>query len=530
MLRVVLADDEIHIRNLLKYLIHWDEHGLELVSDYGSGQAVVEHAKEDTPDLIISDIKMPGMDGLEMIRQVREILPNCRFVIISGFRDFEFAQKAVKLGVSDYILKPIAEDELNETLRSITRSASENVVQASGVSDRRQPFLSVLKNQNTVSGYMDANKRYGFHFEKIGNWYVLILQFCRVAMESSAAEHATRILKMLKKRLEPMVSDQEAFMVDDHVYTTVLQLKPEKEADFLRNLDYTYRSLLDEERESISPMRFYLSCGRKVEDIRDISSAYQSAKFFIAGRLRYGDNRVYIADTQQNASLWQSESKPIGNEVIREFRRALENSEEKEIRNIIESEFEQYLNNTENWALYEHMCLQFSDVLFSVLNRMGMPAHEMEQNRAALESGLENCDTIESLASQIIRSVLEITRRYITANKDNPQSYVKFAKEYIDAHYSEDITLTILAEKANINPAYLSSLFKEETGENYSAYLTRVRIEKAKELLCDISLNISQIAEQTGYSSPRYFSRIFESVTGIRPSEYRRLYLRKMNW
>ena len=119
MYKVIIADDELHIRNLLKYLIHWEELGLTFAAEYDNGADVVGHVEREHIDIIITDIQMPGMDGLDMIRAVREADPDSRFIVISGYRDFAYAQTAVKLGVSDYILKPIDEEELNAALAAL---------------------------------------------------------------------------------------------------------------------------------------------------------------------------------------------------------------------------------------------------------------------------------------------------------------------------------------------------------------------------------------------------------------------------
>ena len=530
MLRVVLADDEVHIRNLLKYLIHWEEHGLQLIADYETGRDVAEHVREDRPDLIISDIKMPGMDGLEMIRSVKAILPECRFIIISGFRDFEFAKQAVRLGVMDYILKPVDEDELNGTLAEMVKEIStEEPEEPRGLN--RQDFLPAIRGQGHAGTISDVNKTYGFHFAETGTFYILWLQFCRRPPQMAVADAAKRVMQRVHGCLEEYLNDGESYMVSGQAFIGMIQVKENREAGFLRELDSAYREVLDEEKAAIAPMTIYLSCGNGVNDIAEIHDSYDCAKFFIGGRFGYGEGRVYIADTQVNKRYWIKDSYTLRNETIKRFCSAIENREEALALRITEEAFRTYENSGENnWTLFVYISYQLADALTQMLNNLGVTTSEAMSLRSVMEQWNENTDTIDGLVSNTQKMISQVMHQYLSDSKEDSHAVIQYARDYIDKHYADDITLALLADKININPTYLSAVFKETTGINYSSYLTAVRVEHAKELLRDIDMNLSEVASAVGYNSTRYFTRIFKQETGIKPSEYRRLNLKKMNW
>lgn len=529
MLRVVLADDEVHIRNLLKYLIHWDEIGLDLVSDYDSGSVVVENIEHDKPDLIITDIKMPGITGLAMIQAVKTKMPECRCVIISGFRDFDFAQQAVKLGVSDYILKPIDEDELNETLTRISQEIAKQKEEKSVHSELRKNFRSVISGQGKAHSVTQVNQDYGFSFTEEGTFYVLLLKFCRKPPEYNLSEVSQRLLKRIEKSLASYAVDQEHFMYNELCYAILIEVQHGKDKDFLRQLDITYRDMLDSEKDQIAPVYAYLSCGTGVDQIHKIPDSLMSAEIFSAGRLGYGDTRVYIASAMPNSKEIITGTKPVDASLMHAFASALEGMQEKQALEIVNRELSGLKEG--DWFFFFSTCRQFGDQMIRVLTQLGLPSAEISSLRQQIDLSIDNSDTVSGLETAMGRSISLVMHEYMQRKQDNSShAYVQFAKDYIDRNYSGDISLAAIAEKAHVNASYLSAVFKESTGMNYSSYLTSVRIEKAKDLLKNVDMNISEVARAVGYDNQRYFSRIFEEETGIKPSQYRKLYLHKMSW
>ena len=523
MLRVILADDEKHIRSLLKYLIHWEELGLELVGEFDNGQDVVDAAGKLPADIIVSDIQMPGMDGLTMIREVRELRPDCRFVIISGFRHFEYAQKAVKLGVSDYILKPIDEDELNAALAGLVKSMKPRQKPDTAWA-RKKKLIAVVLGQRKPGSVAELNREYGAHFSETGCFMVLWMAICRTERDSSVAEFAERILAHLKGRIEPLCTDLDSFMVTRLRYALLLQVEPENMTAFIRTVDEAYGMLIRRESRPEGE-RFYLSVGKSVQNVGEIRASTESAKFFINGRLTFGESRVYVADNIRKAAAWQNETRKMPSEAVRRLENAIEQMDEPRIRETVREVFDDW-QGEENPTLYIYLCHELCEVLTHKLGNLGVSAAQRRTVSEDADARIENCDRIDMLREAMERVCLEAVRTYLTDRRENPKSYVQVAKSYLDAHYAENITLAVLAEQAHVNAAYLSALFKEEMGVNYSEYLTALRMEHAKTLLTDVSRNVSEVAEAVGYNSTRYFSKLFETQTGIKPGEYRRLYLR----
>ena len=528
MRKVIIADDELHIRNLLKYLVHWEQLGLTFAAEYDNGAEVVAHIEQEHIDIIITDIQMPGMDGLDMIRKVRETDPECRFVVISGYRDFAYAQAAVKLGVSDYILKPIDEDELNAALAAIIETESEDGGKQGKRDDRRKHFLPVLRGQRVISDAAQANREFGFHFAPSGCYFVAWMSICRAKKQENTTERAQKKIEILKDRLEGCCHDFESFMLSNLAYVILMQCAPDRKGELLRAVHDAYQELLRKEIPG-DELRYYLSVGKAVCELGEIRDSMESARFFIAGRIHYGTRRVYIADYMQYADALQSQNIRIPYETSRSLGSALERADEVAIKGAIQDAFSFYQESSpKNSTLCFAIGRQIGELLVQKLGQFGINPGETRGIMEDLENRLDNSDTEEQIQIVVENICTEAVHRHLVAGRTDQNAYVLQVKAYIDSHYAENISLALLAEKIHINPAYLSTLFKNEIGVNYQDYLTAVRIDKAKQLLANEPMNISQIADAVGYGSARYFSKIFEAQTGVKPAEYRRLRMRRL--
>ncbi len=317
-------------------------------------------------------------------------------------------------------------------------------------------------------------------------------------------------------------------MLSDLTCVLLLQCAPDRRDEVLRTACDAYQELLRKEIPG-DELRYYLSVGKAVYDLREIQGSMESARFFIAGRIQYGTRRVYIADYMQCADALQSQSIHIPYETGRSLDSALERTDEAAMKQAIRDAFAFYrVTGQKNPTLCFAIARQIGEVLVQKLSQFGASPGETRRVMEELETRLDNSDTEEQVQAVVENICGEAVHRHLLGSRTEQNAYILQAKSYIDAHYGENISLALLAEKIHINPAYLSTLFKNEVGVNYQDYLTAVRIDKAKQLLAGEPMNISQVANAVGYGSARYFSKTFEAQTGIRPAEYRRLRMRRL--
>lgn len=528
MKNVVIIDDEPHIRSLLKYLIHWDELDLMLKGCFDNAFDAVTLMGEEKIDIVITDIMMPQMTGLEFIERAKEINKDCRFIIISGFQDFEFAQSAVKLGVSDYILKPINEDELNNILKKLAMEKSRNEERDETVAIMRQKFVIAMQGKVAECEREKINKEFAMNFADSGNYYVILLGVCNYNKGEDFRGYIDHILSVLEKSVAEFCIEQERFMLSDLRYAIVVQIKPGADKQVFGTIDRKYRELVQQYAE-ITKLRFYLSVGIRVESVGLLRESLESAEFFLEGRLVYKSSRVYIANILPQAEALLEENIRMDPEQVRQFKNAVDAVDVERVKKVIRDLFDDFPEDEEEKIIKcFYLPAQLVNCLKMVLEQRDVHHRDTEKLAGELKRILENCDSIFKIRSETESFCVEKMIEYLGIRKSNVQVYVQCAKEYIDIHYREDVTLNVIAEQIHVNPAYLSNIFKETMGVNYSVYLTSKRMEKAKELLENVNLNLSQIADYVGYKSTRYFSRIFERETGMKPSDYRRIHLRSI--
>lgn len=526
MAKVLLIDDEIHVRSLMKYLIHWEELGLTLEGEYDNAQDAVAKMQQEPADIVITDICMPGMDGLEMIEQIQQSNRDCRFILISGYRDFEYAKKAIDLGVSEYIVKPINEEEINKTLRKVLTGTVKERREDAQTRELRQKLFPLLvrKGKNVEP---DVGKAYGFRFAEDGYYRVLQLGFCNCSEEDDTRRIISEFTDAVREDVGAYCYEMEGFPLSDLRYDVLLQYEKERDGQIIRCLDMVYRNMVQRHKEDL-PYRFYLSAGKAVTFIAEIYKSIDSAHFFMSGRLGYGNTRVYIADILPKFDRIMEENHPIPRETVREFERDIETMNPEGIRSIVRRLFKSLQDREEqNYIFYFYLIRDLNNIMMSVFQRLQIHPSDMNRMERELEEQMDNCDSVAMLQIMTERYCIDQVNKCLDGKQDNAQVYVNLAKKYIDEHYAEEISLQTIADLAHVNAAYLSSVFKKNTGINYLTYLTEVRMEKAKELLSQLDMNLSQIANAVGYTSTRYFSKTFENEVGMKPSEYRRVYLRE---
>lgn len=526
MAKVLLIDDEIHVRSLMKYLIHWEELGLTLAGEYDNAEDALAQMQQDPADIVITDICMPGMDGLEMIAQMQQSNSDCSFVLISGYRDFEYAKKAIGLGVSEYIVKPINEEEINRVLRKVITGAVKNRQGDTRTGELRQKlYPTLIRKGKRVEP--DVGETYGFHFALDGQYRILQLGFCNCSEEDNTREIIEEFYHTLREDVGAYCYETEGFSLSELRYDILLQYEKERDGQILRCIDMVYRNMVQRHKADL-PYRFYLSVGQAVGTITDICQSIDSAHFFMSGRLGYGNTRVYIADILPKFARIMEENQPIPRETVREFERFIETMNAEGIRSVIRKLFKGLQERKEqNYIFYFYLIRDLNSIMMSVFQRLQIHPSDMNRMEQELEEEMDNCDSVTMLQIMTERYCIDQVNRCLDGKQDNAQVYVNLAKKYIDEHYAEEISLQTIADLAHVNAAYLSSVFKKTTGINYLTYLTEVRMEKAKELLCQLDMNLSQIANAVGYTSTRYFSKTFENEVGMKPSEYRRVYLRE---
>lgn len=525
-MKVLIADDEPHICTLLKYLIKWEELGLTLGGTFSSGSEVLDYLAHDTADILLCDIEMPGVNGLELMRELSAANPELKVIVVSGFRNFEYVRTALQYGASNYLLKPIDEKELNSVLRDVVSSVEKKPLTCSTimrVSGRLQ-LLEQLRRPSSDLQLGQVNQTYGYHFLP-GVFQVLCAVFPGEDPDSDAPR---LIMRMFEESLRPKLADfcQEfEFYREDPLHLCVLFNTESAGAEALHAaLDGLLHGTLVE-LGCKTQSTVVIGVGRLAEEFSRVHQSYLSARQALCARLFDPERRILYAaagplDTVSGDELLTAAEK-------HELAARVEEIDADGVQACVDRIFrrsERML--AQRPYLVPKFVHELLACLLGILAGADCPVENAEKWLQQSLLQLEACCTMQQLQQQAGRLIGQQIHASLAENLSHVAAYAQQAKGYIDRHYMEPITLELLAGQLNINPTYLSVVFKNELHMNYSKYLTMVRMEKAKELLRQCDRNLTQIAHAVGYNRTAYFSSVFKAYTGVKPMEYQRLYQR----
>lgn len=537
MIKVVIADDEEKVCQLICNLIDWKSLDMEIVGLAQNGIEALELVKELLPDIVITDIRMPGYDGLEMIERAKDIKSDIEFIIISGYSHFEYAQNAIRYGVSDYILKPIKKEEFLNTLKKMREKymqrteklTNEERLRIRLQSDidklRSRLFTEWLLQKGITTENLDLktiNEDYHFIFQPE------YFQVIAVKIDCGFEEHYNSGIKLLQEKVTQILNDllkQECFdMVihfDDSVAYCILNYD-ENNKKLVRKHIKTLLDKLVVLRTVFEQFEFTVGVGSIVEDVKQLKETFRVARFAVGQRLIEGTGRL-IEKVTMNITTQRK------NELLAELNKTLGSALEvldkdsallsiKSIKEKIEAEKD--MCGHEIFSLTKHSCEMYLAHLRN--NHIEIQNEEEFYEKFCVHSN--RCGSMTQLFQYLSMMIGESLDVIIENKKQTDTKPIRIAKKYIQQNYMNSISLEEVANIAGFNSSYFSSLFKKESGSNFLEYLSEVRMTKAKELLRESNLSIAVICQEVGYNDLKHFTKSFKKNTGIKPNEYRKLY------
>ncbi|MFB9276111.1 response regulator [Cohnella cellulosilytica] len=528
MYKIMLVDDEAEVREGIRNRIAWQEHGYDCVGDYENGMDALEAAELLKPDVVLTDINMPFMDGLELTRQLAERLPWTKVVILTGYDDFDYAQRAVKLSVKDFILKPITREELIGVLDSIKgeldeeKDRRENLVRLErqlreSLPVLKERFLERMVGTSIGLGEMAQRMAY-FGLNLPGPAYVVLAADADHFGE--AAPDADR--ELLRFALHNIVQEIAAREAESAVFRS----REEKAVCILSGgaddrLFDRAQALAEEIRRSVETyLRFTVTVGigLPVSGLADIRQAYRSAVAALDYRVLLGTNRVIsITDLEGRRGLsadttgdWErrlvigvktgsaEETEQAAAAIVSQLKTAAPSIEQAYVR--IQKLIVSLLNALEESGAGAGL---FGDGV--------NPITEVYRFKTLDEIEL----WLKELCGESIRMLAE-------KRSDMARGFMVKAEAYIRDNFADPgLSLKTVCEIVHMSNSYFSAMFKARTGKTFVEYLTWHRVEKAKELLAATDLKSYEIAAEVGYADPHYFSVLFKKATGDTPTEYR---------
>lgn len=543
MLKIFLAEDEVVVRETIKRMIPWEELGFELVGEAADGEMALPLLIRQQPDLLITDIKMPFMDGLTLARLAKKEIPGLKVVILSGYDDFNYAKQAIGIGVEDYLLKPITKNALIERLSEIRSRYEHEKTQKEYYEKFQREMQAYEKNSSRdffealVDGSMDMMEVYK-RAEKLGldivaeAYKVLIFTMnCDEDFSGQRDEYSSWEAESLELLENFFAGHSSAMLFRSNIFSYGVLLKGQRET-----IEENTRACVDEIRKILSRQdgrrEWFLAVGQSVERLSQIQKSYHTASRAFSQRYLYDENILYYdemetmehpggqAETEDNAYLQKVDVNALNPAILQKF---LSNGLQEETENFVKDYFYAIGQEPmESLVFRNYVILNVRFSVISFIKGLGCDTNEMESadtEEVLAESG-KNMESAIAYAKKMISQAIEI-RDQNSGNKN--RSILKTAVDFIDSHYmEEDISLNTVANVANVSSNHFSALFSQNMGQTFIEYLTTLRMNKAKELLRCTGMRSSEIAGEIGYKDAHYFSYLFKKTQGMTPSDYRK--------
>lgn len=525
MIRTLIIDDEPFIREGLKVLIDWEMYGYEIIGEAENGVKGIEKIKDLDVELVITDIKMPRMNGLELIEYVnRNISRNIDFIVLSGFSDFEYAKRAIKYNVKDYILKPIQRDELISSLERIRKKYIERFIQKRENQNNDKLIYDKYIADIVLGKYDNKNLEYIYkRFNPKTNIRYILIEINYYKNNVVLTSEEKRLGQHeLYKIIEQWLGKNK--------YNVIFDVIKEENC---YDIGFIYEKKLSLDRntsekiyigEMINYIKqsfkydFFVYIGQSVTKIENLNLSYKSANIArLFSNFSNNSNISYYDDIDVKNNKGFSLDKKYMDNLIKYIE---ENNKEKIIK-CIDDFYESLKDNYINIEIIE---MNIKYLLYNLINIAKSIDENLDQNKIIRYIGLTsfNSDVSRGSSKHIKEFSFEFADYISQLKKNSALGILKYIDKEISEHYMEKLSLKYLGEKYFINSAYLGQVFKKHYKIGFKDYLNSYRIDRAEEILLTGEEKIYKIAEMVGYTSTDYFINKFVELKGKTPLQYRK--------
>lgn len=516
MYKVLVVDDEKNIRERLVRSFPWNETGFRVIGSAGDGLEALDMIEQHAPHVVMTDILMPEMNGIELAKAIQAAHPHMKVLILSAYDDFKYAQDAIRYGVKGYLLKPLMKDEFVDVLHGIALELDKDEElerdAMSGAGAREEAMLIDLVkgedvHQHQASWLHDYTRIAVCSFEK---------RF-EQDLGLSARQFITQITKEFWKEI-----DYPVLFYGNRLVLFIHDTRPISKYELKGKLE-RYAEFVNDSISTSYGKPCYLSIGigNMTEGPNQICTSFNQAIYSLSYKL-FDEYASIIFYQDLPTSRADEGFKERTNEHVSFAMSHLIESifaHRKDETASILRDFFDALEQGKRLSLGE-IQIAFSEFILSLLlkakeKRLSLPA--LDKNQA-----LEQIQAAESFAD--LKKWMKLTLEKITDGPEEERDgnrYVLLAKQHVLSHYSEKITLEDMAQQLFIHPAYFSSIFKKETGQNFIDYVNEVRVRKAVELLKNKDSKIKEISIAVGFQNHSYFNKVFKKVIGVKPLEFR---------
>lgn len=534
MYSVLIVDDDIFARTHLKSLIDWELLGFEIKGDVENGKEAMEFIKAYEPDLVITDMNMPVMDGVTLIRWIQSTHQEIVLIAISGYDDFNYVRSSLQGGAVDYVLKhQLTREHFERTMLSakqrlesiethrIQKKDHELLQIKIEVERRREVLGTLILNESTELLSIDGGiKQYGFDYD-LTNVMMIIIDLDLPADAMNNPESRMRKIGQLFEELIQNILQQEKgsyyFKINDSRIAVVMSNGSPYSLLKVYNDVYTLVQRIQSSLKRYLNMTACYAVSNIISKPNQLNDAYIRLCAYYEQRFIKGRDQIFMSNEFE--VIGQTEI-TLGYEEEKQLITLLRNSNEEEIHQKIKEIFERLLTQRAERSQAMIISRDLVRIILSVLKEKGIPETSVFDEDNSPYQAMESQGTLVDLQLWIQKSLSASIEQLKALRSDvGYSSLIQQAMNHIHKYYHEDISLYEVAEAVGVSPAHLSRLFKDECGTNYIKYLNEYRIEKAKVLL-DENRSFKEVAQMTGFNHYNYFFKVFKDYTQMTPHEY----------
>lgn len=530
--RLLLVDDEEEVRTSIMQKIDWEKTGFAVVGDAENGQDALEKIEQLEPDLVLTDIRMPYMDGLALATRIRQLRPSIKIIIFSGYDDFEYAKEAIKLNIIEYILKPVNVEELTEILLRIKDTLDNEVAQLRDVHSLRESFvknLPILRENflnNLIRGCVKESqipsllKEYRLDVGNAHSWMVAQITIDHASQknnENPLAQEEGLIPLSIKRLLDTHLSSCCKY-VSFHMSSGLCAVIGMDNLAQMTEIINVFNEICRESRR-ILEQALIIGIGQPCSSLACIEKSYREAHEALGYRTIAGAGDViYIADVEPgNSATLHLDSKAEADLVS-----VIKFGIHENIVNCGQEIAGRMKGVRLHESQHQAYIISVMNVLLQIVQRYELDEQEIFGQRADYYEMLLAIRDADDLEKWLRETSLKISANLTCERQDNTQNMIRAAKKYIRENYTNsELSLEMICGYLHISTTYFSTVFKREVGESYTSYLTRIRLEKAAELLSITQEKTYIIAKEVGYDEPNYFGYVFKKKYGVSPNRYR---------
>lgn len=531
MLKVFLAEDEFIIREGIKNNIDWQAYGYEFCGEASDGELAFPLIQKTRPDILITDIKMPFVDGLALSRLVKKELPETEIIILSGYEEFDYAKEAIQIGVARYLLKPINGETLLQEIDSVAeiilgkqkekeiREKYQKEMEENSLRDQMDLFQQLVTGDCSMEELLSVADK--LDLKIMAPWYSIVLLKIQ-SMKHDYEEYSGSIVAV-DERIVKLAEPEHVLIFDRALEGRAFLFKADSEEELLA-YQKEYLGDVKEVLSGYANLRYFGGIGTPVNRLREIPASFEDASHAFAHRYLVAESCILDssllmqegAAEQEDFRISAVNPEQIDRAKMQEF---LRTGDLDEVIYFVD----EFFGKLDGGAMKSRIFRQYitMDAYFSIadfLKGLGLQKDEIEapdQDSSILQDEKSAMDYIV----RIMNKALVLREKKASSRYEDVVSEVI---HYIEDNYAqEELSLNLLASHVNFSPNHLSMIFSQQTGQTLIRYLTDYRMNRAKELLRCSSKKSSVISMEVGYKDPHYFSYLFKKTQGMTPTQYR---------